>query len=798
MAKTTFAGSWVRGRVVTYLILAAALTLIALWLPGSAYRGHAAGHTVLETVAALLALFAGLVAIIHYATGHSARYLFIGSAFLGAALLDGYHAIVTSAWFPLVWPAPPQSLLAWSWYPSRLLLAVLFIMLWRRDARREEEDTMPRAREQWAVYLPVGLMTLASFALFALIDLPEAYADEGLLGRPQELVTAALFLLALAGFVREGHWRRTALDHYLVLFLILSVAAQALFMVFARENHDAMFAAAHVTKIGSYSVVLLGLLRNMHGVLWQAREDARALEIHARELERHVARRTAEMHDTAESFRLLFASNPHPMWVFDVETLAFLEVNDAAVSHYGYSREAFLSMRISDIRPDEDVPRLLETVSGDRRPLNRGSEWRHRLRDGRVIDVEIASHALTFESRPARLVIAQDITERKRADQLLRASEERFRAVVQNAMDMVTVIQPDGVITYDSPAVQRVLGYAPEERLGRSAESFTHPDDAPEVQEKLAEVAAKPGAQVTAQLRVRHRNGAWRIVEVTGTNMTHNEALRGIVINWHDVTERVQGQQEIERLNTQLEERVRRRTEQLEAANKELEAFAYSVSHDLRAPLRAMDGFARILLGESADELSDNAQRYLKRIRHNAQQMDQLIQDLLAFSRLNRQEFRRKAVQPDQLVREALANLEEEMEGRQIDILVQPLPQIQADPTLLRVVFANLLSNALKYTRMREPARIEVGVEQPGGEGANSPQGGATVFFVRDNGVGFDMKYADKLFGVFQRLHRAEEYEGTGVGLATVQRIVRRHGGRVWVYAAVDQGATVYFTLEET
>lgn len=247
-----------------------------------------------------------------------------------------------------------------------------------------------------------------------------------------------------------------------------------------------------------------------------------------------------------------------------------------------------------------------------------------------------------------------------------------------------------------------------------------------------------------------------------------------------------------------MAETLQRHTAALEAANKELEAFSYSVSHDLRAPLRAMDGFSRILLEEYASQLSPEAQRYLRLVRDSARQMGLLIDDLLAFSRLSRQPLNKQPVAPAKLVRQALEELRAEQEGRRIEIIIgdpsagsgQALPICQADPILLKQVFVNLLSNALKFTRRREVARIEVGYLPRPGEGG---EGGA--YFVKDNGVGFDMRYADKLFGVFQRLHRAEEYEGTGVGLAIVQRIIHRHGGRVWAEAEVDGGATFYFTI---
>lgn len=224
----------------------------------------------------------------------------------------------------------------------------------------------------------------------------------------------------------------------------------------------------------------------------------------------------------------------------------------------------------------------------------------------------------------------------------------------------------------------------------------------------------------------------------------------------------------------------------LEAVNKELEAFTYSVSHDLRAPLRHVDGFAKLLCEEFAPQLDATAQHYLSRIQGGTRQMAQLVDDLLNLARVGRQEVRRQVTGLNSLVTEVLSELKAEEQGRQIEWRIDSLPFVDCDPTLLKQVFSNLLSNALKFSRPRTTAIIEVGQVERNGQPA---------VFVRDNGVGFSMKYVDKLFGVFQRLHRAEDFEGTGVGLATVQRIVHKHGGQVWADAELDKGATFYFTL---
>jgi signal transduction histidine kinase len=253
------------------------------------------------------------------------------------------------------------------------------------------------------------------------------------------------------------------------------------------------------------------------------------------------------------------------------------------------------------------------------------------------------------------------------------------------------------------------------------------------------------------------------------------------------------------------EERARElaeRTAQLEAANNELDSFSYSISHDLRAPLRAIDGFSRIVLEDYSSPLASEGKAYLQLVRDNTRQMGQLVDDLLAFARLGRQPLTRHPVEPDKIVRRCLAEMTQEQQNRQVEIVIGDLPSCEADPALLKQVWTNVLSNALKYTRKREVARIEIGCRtEPrlvmnGLPTSPASAGSDVVYFVKDNGAGFDMTYAGKLFGVFQRLHRAADYEGTGVGLAIVQRIIQRHGGRIWGEATPNEGATFSFTLE--
>jgi PAS domain S-box-containing protein len=267
---------------------------------------------------------------------------------------------------------------------------------------------------------------------------------------------------------------------------------------------------------------------------------------------------------------------------------------------------------------------------------------------------------------------------------------------------------------------------------------------------------------------------------------TETGEVIGVAVLAQDITERVRAEEEIRTLNRELDQRVRDRTAELNAANQELEAFAYSVSHDLRAPLRHIDGFLELLKKSLGPRLEPGEQQHLHRIEESSRRMGALVDDLLAFSRMGRGEVSSAAVDLGALVREVIQDCEPELRDRRVRWSVGDLGRVTGDRAMLRVVLANLISNALKFSRPREQVQVEIGREDRDGE---------AVVFVRDNGVGFDMKYAGKLFGVFQRLHRAEEFEGTGVGLATVQRVVRRHGGRTWAEGALGQGATFYFAL---
>src|SRR5665213_560117 len=377
--------------------------------------------------------------------------------------------------------------------------------------------------------------------------------------------------------------------------------------------------------------------------------------------------------------------------------------------------------------------------------------------------------------------------ERKKLDQGLRDQQFYTRSLIESNIDALMAIDPRGIITDVNKQTEALIGYARDELIGAPFRNyFTDPARADAgIHRVLTE-----GKVTNYELTAHASDGTETVVSYNATAFhDRNRQLRGVFAAARDMTELKRYERTVQKNELQRESDVAHAKE-LAIVNQELEAFSYSVSHDLRAPLRHIHGYVEMLHRATEGQLSDKAAHYLKTITDAAEEMGQLIDDLLAFSRVGRTELRSAPVDLDALVQTVIRGLEMAVQGRGIRWRFTPLPNVIGDAALLKQVLANLIDNAIKYSRTRDPAIIELGCA---GEDT-----GRVILFVRDNGVGFDMHYAHKLFGVFQRLHRPEEFEGTGIGLATVRRIVGRHGGRVWAEGGVDQGATIYFTLERS
>lgn len=388
------------------------------------------------------------------------------------------------------------------------------------------------------------------------------------------------------------------------------------------------------------------------------------------------------------------------------------------------------------------------------------------------------------------LGIGHDITERKQIEVALKESNERLNVILEN--NPIAIWDWD-LITDKWYATQKyytMLGYEPETGYPDRTVWLNriHPDDRELVRQKIANVLNHTDEHYSYDARMLHADGSYRWQTVMGQaversddgNVSH---MIGVRI---DIDDRKQAEAEIIKLNESLERRIVERTAQLEAANKELEAFSYSVSHDLRAPLRHISGFADMLSKDSKDKLPEKSQHYLHVINDSTRKMGSLIDDLLSFSRTGRAEMKKDTFSMNKAVEDALLQVKNSISDRKIIWNIGNLPEVFGDYNLICLAWVNLLDNAVKYSKTREEAVIHINCTNDTDE---------YVFSIRDNGVGFDMQYANKLFGVFQRLHTSSEFEGTGIGLANVRRIILRHGGRTWAEAEIDKGATFYFSL---
>ena len=546
----------------------------------------------------------------------------------------------------------------------------------------------------------------------------------------------------LAEFVREGHWEGEVV---------------------------------HTKRDGGVMTVLSR---------WALLRDPQGAPIGSLEINSDItARKEAEERlRRAEAFLNSIVENiPNMIFVKEARELRFVRFNKAGQALLGYSEEELLGKNDYDFFPKEQADFF---TAKDRQVLQEGvlvdipEEPIDTRYHGRRILHTKKIPVYDQEGRPLYLLgISEDITERRQKEEALRVSEERIRLMVEGVKDYaILMLDPEGHVVSWNAGAERIKGYRADEIIGRHVSVFYPQEDVE---------AGKPGRVLSAAAAEgRFEDEGWR-VRKDGSRFWANVvvtpirdaagALKGFSKVTRDLTERRRGEEELHFVNTRLE-----------AANKELEAFSYSVSHDLRAPLRHINGFVEMLKDHQGERLDEKSRHYMKTIANSAKKMGNLIDDLLVFSRMAKSEMRIGGVNSDQLVEEVIRDLQPEVQNRKIVWKIGRLPAVQGDSSMLRQVWANLIGNAIKYTRTRDQAEIEVGSRREERE---------QVFFVRDNGVGFDPEYAGKLFGVFQRLHRADEFEGTGIGLANVRRIVQRHGGRTWAEGRLDQGAVFYFSL---
>jgi PAS domain S-box-containing protein len=541
-------------------------------------------------------------------------------------------------------------------------------------------------------------------------------------------------------------------------------------------------------------IVLIGalLLAAGAGVGWIWRQ--RRIRILQERAEISAALRASEVR-----YRRLFEAARDGVLILDAKTGMVVDVNPYLIELLTVTREVFLGKKVwelgffKDAIANEDNFRELQQTG-----YVRYEDMALEGVDGRRHEVEFVSNVYLVNDQKVIQCNIRDISERVKAAAALAEAQSLLQAALDCSSAGIAIADaPGGLLRYVNRAGLLIRGAGEAEVVAGvdinqyvASWKLLDLDGTPLKMEQVPLARAVLfGEQSTREFIIRRDAHEDRVVLANAAPIRNPEGkvIAGIVV-FVDITKSKQAEEEIRRLNATLEQRVVERTGQLTAANKELEAFSYSVSHDLRAPLRAMDGYSAALLEDCAGRLDESAQHYLRRIRAGSQRMAELIDDLLSLSRESQAQMRRERVDLTALAGEIGADLQRAQPDRALELVVAPGLTADADPRMLRVVLNNLLGNAWKFTGHCDRARIEVGV-------VASPDPTAPVFFIRDNGAGFDMAYADKLFGAFQRLHSQAEFAGSGIGLALVQRIMHRHRGRVWAEASPGQGASFYFTF---
>ena len=532
-------------------------------------------------------------------------------------------------------------------------------------------------------------------------------------------------------------------------------------------------------SIGIFSTLLiLAIGAVLMMIIYQRRRD-HFKNLYELELQKEVLLKHNEyLLKYASDIILLGDSNHHIM-----------DCNEKAMQVYGYSREEMLRLQIKDLVAPEFLPTLGDRIEKIITEKGTIFESMHHRKDGTIFPIEISARTITVDGNVFIQSIIRDITERKEAEKALIESEAKYRMLFNTMIEGFSLNelifdenhQPVSYKLIDvNPAFEKLTGLNASEILGKDVLEYL-PGLEKEWMEKYFQVALH-GSSFSFEQFNQDLN---RFFGVTVFRPAENQ----FAVVFNDITEAHKIQEEIRQLNLELEQRVKDRTAQLESSNKELESFSYSVSHDLRAPLRSLDGFSQALMEDYWEHFDEGGRRYLTKIRAASQKMAMLIDDLLKLSRITRQNIIFEHIDLSNMVKNICQDLHAEKPEREVQFRIMENIQVSGDGPLLKIALENLIHNAWKFSSKKTKAEIEFG---------HLEKADQVVFFIRDNGSGFDMKYANKLFGVFQRLHTADEFPGTGIGLTTVHRIIHRHGGHIWAESEIDKGTTFFFTLPKS
>jgi len=496
-----------------------------------------------------------------------------------------------------------------------------------------------------------------------------------------------------------------------------------------------------------------------------------------------------QLKESEEKFRLAFTTNPDSININRLEDGMYVDINEGFSTTTGYTPEDVIgktSLELNIWANPDDRARLVEGLKKYGRVDN--LEAKYRMKDGRVLDGLMSAVVIKLNNIPHIISITRDISKMKEAQKKLEESEIRFRTAFENSAVGIGLVALDGrKFIQVNEKLCWIFGYTRYDLLTKTFFEIIHPDDQDKCKKYLEDAHRYSSESIRYESRGFNKDGKIIWIEISCSLMQndHHQPIY-YIIHIIDITERKKAEEEIRNLYNEMEQRVIERTAQLENANQELESFSYSVSHDLRAPLRAINGFSNILMEEYADKLDEEGERLINVICSNTTRMSQLIDALLVFSRTSRYELKKSNINMKSLAQAVYFEVTSEEDRKKINFEVADLPDTMGDPTMIRQLWTNLISNAVKFSMTRKKPVIRINSYRKNGK---------IVHAVKDNGVGFDMKYYDKLFIIFQRLHSDNEFEGTGAGLAIAKQIVLKHGGDIWAESKINSGTTIYFYL---
>jgi len=661
----------VRFKVVRYLVLCAFLFIAFLIARKLEWQGNKMLHSMMEIIATFLALIVGILALIRFYTKKINIFLLIGAGFLGTAFLDGYHALVTSAFFDLYFPSPPASLIPWSWVASRAFLSFLMALSWWVSFQERRLGAQGQIHiSEGSVFTGIGVATLLSFFFFAFYPLPRAYYPELFFGRPEEFVPAIFFGIALFGYLKMGNWKEDAFHDWLIISLIVGFMAQVMFMSFSFHLFDTMFDTAHLLKKVSYICMMQGLFIAMFQLFKQAEAGKVSLE----------------------------------------------------------------------------------------RALN--------------------------ETQAATLQGWKDKKKLKKEQKKLDKQKQFFESVVESSPNGIVMVDGSNKIILVNQMTEALFGYSRTELLNQPVETLIPSRFSKNHPQHMAGFHKAPSTRMMGNVIPKRdifamrKDGSEFPVEIGISVIQRDEEETFVLAMIVDISER-----------SATEKRLEEERKALEKSNLELDSFVYTASHDLRAPLRGINSFSKFIEEDYADAFDDEGRDYLSRIRKGVGRMTQLIDDLLSLSRVSRQKNPYEAVKVAELIRAVTERMEFDLEEAHVDLFIpEDLPAIRCDRIKMTEVFLNLINNAVKFSRKNKEGepRVVIGYQE---------KEEAHQFSVKDNGIGIDPKYHERIFGIFQRLHTNEEYEGTGAGLSIVKRVIDDHKGQIWIESELGKGATFHLKI---